>query len=140
VITFKLSPQMEAALRKLGKFPHAVEKALDDGVAVVEPEGKAQSAKIKAKPPARSKTGRERWKQTGTLAASQQTQRRPGQRTVLWAAKHAQPRFGLWIDRIPKNPADGVRRENNVAQDTATAAGPKVGPAVEASLTKSLND
>lgn len=138
MIRFTMKPADLAALKKQPvEFQKRLERGLTAGAKQIAAQGKEETAKIYARPiPRRKRSGKPMWKRTGVLRASQQMQKAPGERKVLWAAKHAQRRFGLGVDWIPVKPADGVIRLNNVGQDTADT----VEPTLKETIEKAMND
>jgi len=123
-VTF--SPQLE----HLGeRFDAANEKALNRVIELAENEANRQEGKIAAQPISVSKTGRKRWNRTGELARSRQRMRpSKGERALAWMARHARRRFLLGVTPggwMPKNPADGIIRKNNVPVDTAAIIEPQ---------------
>ncbi len=136
MIKFIVSPSDLAALQKQPlEFRRRMEKGLEAGAKHVNEVGREKVNAIYARPiPRRKRTGKPMWRRKGVLRASQQLRRAPGQRTVAWAATYGQTRFGLGVDWMPKNPAEGVVRLNNVAQETADEAKTTLGAVIEGAM------
>src|SRR5688572_19230284 len=127
-----------ALLQAAQKLPGVVERALDAGTDVIEQEAARQEGKIAQRPIPRSATGRLLWKRTGELARSRKRQKAPLQRTVLWQAPYARPRFALGYERMPQNPAGGIIRRNRVPVDTMKIVEPQLRSVIEQEIENGL--